>query len=31
MDLEIELDGFDPYTRPYAFNTNFIIKHDTAL
>jgi microcystin-dependent protein len=31
MDLEIELDGFDPYTRPYAFNVNYIIKHDTAL
>ena len=31
MDLEIELDGFDPYTRPYAFNVNFIIKHDTTI
>ena len=27
-DLEVVIDGWDPYTRPYAFNVNFIIKHD---
>ena len=27
-NLENVIDGWDPYTRPYAFNVNFIIKHD---
>ena len=30
-EMTTELDGFDPYTRPYAFNVNFIIKHDTTI
>ena len=30
-EMTTELDGFDPYTRPYAFNVNFIIKHDTII
>jgi len=27
-EMTTELDGWDDYTRPYAFNINFIIKHD---
>lgn len=27
-EMTTELDGWDDYTRPYAFNVNFIIKHD---
>ena len=30
-DIDVTVDGWDPYTRPYAFNVNFIIKHDTAI
>lgn len=27
-DIDVSVDGWDDYTRPYAFNINFIIKHD---
>lgn len=27
-DITVDVDGWDDYTRPYAFNINFIIKHD---
>ena len=27
-DITVDVDGWDDYTRPYAFNVNFIIKHD---
>lgn len=29
--ITVDVDGWDDYTRPYAFNINFIIKHDAEM